>query len=480
MIITPDLLVEAVGCSRAAGALWSTWLDAACRRFGISETVPRLSMFFAHIGHESASLSRQTESLNYTPARLLEVFGRHRISEQQAHSMGRTADHEANQVAIACQVYGGEWGRVNLGNRPGTLDGWDFRGRGPIGLTGRDNYAALTRRLRAAGIQCPDFEVEPQALEQPEWGALSAADFWNSRKLNPIADAGDFNETTRRINGGMNGQPDRLVRLQRALRAVAAWAGQGAVIAPAPVQTQPTTPAEAPAAPPPIPAGDADSAPENQTMAIPLVLAKIGTTLLGGLAAGLIDGFEEKAKAKVVAELERHGADSSAATQIVGSVVDAAKMLTGITNPIAATAAVQADPALMEKLQDDTLDTIDRLVPVLVKIEEQGRLNRAQDEIARENARRFNNDNDAIVLDIDFRFIKLRLKFMHLLSIAFVSFCGWFVTKHWATLTPEMRGTVIALMIVAGWNGVRDYWMSSSAGSSMKDTINSELLRRRT
>lgn len=476
MIITPDLLVEAVGCSRAAGALWSTWLDAACRRFGISETVPRLAMFFAHTGHESASLSRQTESLNYTPARLLEVFGRHRISEQQAHSMGRTNDHEANQVAIACQVYGGEWGRVNLGNRPGTLDGWDFRGRGPIGLTGRDNYAALTRRLRAAGIQCPDFEVEPEALEQPEWGALSAADFWNSRNLNPIADAGDFNETTRRINGGMNGQPDRLVRLQRALRAVAAWAGHGAAIAPAPAPAHSPTPAEAPAAPP-IPAGDADSAPENH-MALPLVgiLGKIGTTLVGGLAAGLIDAFAPVAKQKVVAELERHGADSAAAAQIIGSVVDAAKTLTGDPNPITATATAVADPAVLEKVADDTLATIERLAPLLEKVVAWERQDRQDDEASRDAAsnrsRLEDYDMTGPLLQGALRFAGGLTVFVCMIALIQLLKTDTIATEVWS-LIAGLVGTVFGIV-----GTIYAYRFGTSRSSGAKDIVIGELSRR--
>ena len=99
-------------------------------------------------------------------------------------------------------------GRADLGNnQPG--DGQRYCGRGLIQITGRANYAAARNRMRAIGIDCPDFEAEPEQLEEPWWAALSAADYWTSRGLNPLADAGDFEAITRRINGGLNGQADR-------------------------------------------------------------------------------------------------------------------------------------------------------------------------------------------------------------------------------------------------------------------------------
>jgi hypothetical protein len=62
----------------------------------------------------------------------------------------------------------------------------------------------------------------------------------------------------------------------------------------------------------------------------------------------------------------------------------------------------------------------------------------------------------------------LKLKFIHILSIIFVAFSGTFVSMNWESLTPELKGAVITLMVIAGWNGVRDYWMGSSSGSDKK------------
>ena len=83
-------------------------------------------------------------------------------------------------------------------------DGFRYRGRGLLQTTGRANYRSLSRRL---GV---DFEASPELLAEYKWAALSAADYWDSRKLNALADAGDFERITRKINGGLNGQADRL------------------------------------------------------------------------------------------------------------------------------------------------------------------------------------------------------------------------------------------------------------------------------
>ncbi|HEX8438344.1 LysM peptidoglycan-binding domain-containing protein [Archangium sp.] len=104
-------------------------------------------------------------------------------------------------------------GRRDLGNtQPG--DGVRFKGRGPIQLTGRSNYAAAGRAL---GL---DLVNNPRQAATPEVGFRTAAWFWNSRNLNSYADSGNFRELTRRINGGYNGLADREAYYRRALAAL--------------------------------------------------------------------------------------------------------------------------------------------------------------------------------------------------------------------------------------------------------------------
>jgi len=95
-------------------------------------------------------------------------------------------------------------GRRDLGNtQPG--DGVRFKGRGPIQLTGRANYAAFSKAMGKGDL----FLRQPELVATYEWGFKAAAWFWNSRNLNKYADAGQFNWVTYRINGGCRGSQDR-------------------------------------------------------------------------------------------------------------------------------------------------------------------------------------------------------------------------------------------------------------------------------
>jgi putative chitinase len=103
---------------------------------------------------------------------------------------------------IAAVVYQGRMGNTQHG------DGWRFRGRGLIHITGRDNYAECGDALGLPLTERPDL------LLRPEHAAASAAWFWYSRGCNEMADETDYAGITRRINGGLNGMADRLARLK--------------------------------------------------------------------------------------------------------------------------------------------------------------------------------------------------------------------------------------------------------------------------
>jgi putative chitinase len=159
------------------------------------------ALFLTQIGHESLSLSVLQESLNYSVQGLLALFSRQRISAEQAQALGRIPGRPANQQAIANAVYGGEFGRRNLGNiRPG--DGWLYRGRGPKQITGRANYR------RASEDIYKDLRLleNPDLLLQPEPGVLATFWFWDSHGMGRIL---DLEANTRRLNGGLNGIEDR-------------------------------------------------------------------------------------------------------------------------------------------------------------------------------------------------------------------------------------------------------------------------------
>lgn len=477
LMLTPDLLVNAIGCSRAASVRFVGPLDETWRLFSIS-TAGRLAMFFAHTGHESASLARQTESLDYSVERLLEVFGRHRISQAECEALGRTPTRQADQVAIANIVYGGSYGVRQLGNtQPG--DGWRYRARGPIGLTGRGNYITLRKRLRLLiGPEVLDFEANPEALEEPRWGALSAGDFWDRHGLNRLADAGDFEATTRAINGGMNGHADRLVRLQRARAALAGWRPDGATISPAPAPTQLPAPAAPPTAS--FPAGEAGP-PEN-IMPLPAIVASAAMSmapdLLRGLGNTLINIFSPVAKQKVTAELARHGVGSSEADQIFTAAVTAARTVTGIDDPVQATAEVIKTPAVVQQVEDDTLDTLERLAPLLDKLNGwESQALKESDESREAAARR------AMLVQGDRLFVDakwFKLSFIEFLSLLFVciSAGGALALALAKVLDEQMLGAIVTLMLIAGYTGVREFWLGGSRGSTAKDVTISELARR--
>lgn len=199
-MIDTDLLVLAFPANnRAALAEWVEPTRAACVRWGI-DTPREIASFLANINVESAGLTRLTESLNYSVDALIAKFGRHRISIADAKKYGRSAAHPANQEMLANLLYGGEFGRKNLGNtEPG--DGWRFIGYGPKQITGRDN---VTRFARAMGIP---VESAPDFLRTKEGGMQGAGWFWLSHGLDAKAATPGVEDDRRAINGGTFGLP---------------------------------------------------------------------------------------------------------------------------------------------------------------------------------------------------------------------------------------------------------------------------------
>ncbi len=200
--LTPERLADAMRIEIAAAGLWVTHVNSALSLCGCS-TAEHVAMWIAQVGHESAGLTRLVESLNYTPDGLMGTWPT-RYTPARAQEHGRTQDKAADQRAIAIHVYGDR-----LGNRPGTDDGWRYRGRGPIQVTGRANYRECGQ---AIGV---DLESEPSLLELRSTGAASTAWFWRKHKLTGYN--GDVLAVTRRINGGTNGIDDRQRRYVRAL-----------------------------------------------------------------------------------------------------------------------------------------------------------------------------------------------------------------------------------------------------------------------
>lgn len=181
------------------------YFEKYCEKYEINNAL-RLAHFLAQINHESGDMKRLEENLNYSAKRLLEVFPKYFDS----YEIALTYANKPNM--IASRVYANRMGNGGEGSG----DGYKYRGRGLIQLTGKANYVAFDRFLNANGeiVSNPDL-----VAKNKEYAVLTAFFYWDSRKLNNLIDK-DGNqyfvckEITKRINGGYNGLDDRWQRFK--------------------------------------------------------------------------------------------------------------------------------------------------------------------------------------------------------------------------------------------------------------------------
>ena len=197
-----EQLAQALNMSPAKAEEWVDAINTTFETFGI-DTPEQQASFLGQCGHESAGFTALVENLNYKAESLCKVWPKRFPSLEMAQPYHR------NPEAIANHVYANRMG--NGDEESG--DGWNFRGRGLIQLTGRDNYRACGEALGA------DLESDPDLVSQPMYAALSAGWFWHKNHLNNIAQ--DITAVTKKINGGTHGLEDRVARTQRALDALA-------------------------------------------------------------------------------------------------------------------------------------------------------------------------------------------------------------------------------------------------------------------
>jgi putative chitinase len=191
-------------------SLWHTAINAAMQEFEINSPA-RIAAFLSQIAHESDQCRGIQERLAYS------AVGLTRTWPKRFPTLELARPYEYNAEKLANYVYANR-----LGNgAPDTRDGFRFRGRGLIQMTGRSNYAAVSKAL---GI---DFVANPDSLLDPRNAAMSAAWFWKTRGLSELADDRtddddneDFRQITRVINGGLNGLADRLAFWARAKQAL--------------------------------------------------------------------------------------------------------------------------------------------------------------------------------------------------------------------------------------------------------------------
>ena len=174
-------------------------LNMSMQECGI-DTVDRVRAFLAQVGHESSQLNTVEENMNYSAQGLRKFFPKYFPTQKEALAFAR------NPERIANRVYADRMG--NGGEESG--DGWTFRGRGLIQITGRDNYASMS------SLMGKDLTIWPDALLLPLDACRSAALWWKANGLNALADklsgSGErktFEAITKRVNGGLNGIDDR-------------------------------------------------------------------------------------------------------------------------------------------------------------------------------------------------------------------------------------------------------------------------------
>jgi putative chitinase len=174
----------------------------------------RVAAFIAQCAHESGGFSVLQENLNYKPQALRRLFSKYFPDDAIA---GQYCAKPNKQEAIANRIYASRMGNGDESSG----DGYRFRGRGLIQLTGRSNYQNFADSIEVDGRPLKIDEV-PAYLETFEGAAQSACWFWETNNLNKWADEGDILTLTKRINGGTIGLEDRKKHYEHALHVLGA------------------------------------------------------------------------------------------------------------------------------------------------------------------------------------------------------------------------------------------------------------------
>lgn len=246
-----------------------TFGEQALKDSGILQGINRLQYFLAQLGHESSGLTHKEENLSYSASRLTEIW------PSRFPTLEVAKKYERNPEKLANFVYGGRLGNVNPG------DGYKFRGRGYIQLTGRETYREVGK---IAGL---DLENDPDLAAKPENAVKIACAYWSWKKLNATCDVGDFTALTKKINGGTNGLSDRmdwLTKVQNVLKAVTSDQ-------PAPTPSKPPVTNPVPPKPQPKPTTQPATGESATTLSNNAVLEAQKKLLKLGYYQGVMDGI---------------------------------------------------------------------------------------------------------------------------------------------------------------------------------------------
>lgn len=185
MILTTKLLQKAMPKAPEA---WLEPLPGELFSSGI-DTVYEVASFLAQVAHESNEFTRLEENLNYSAERMMQVWPKRFMSFEFAQR------YEHSSIRLANYIYANRMGNGDEASG----DGWIFHGRGPIELTGKNNYIACGEDIGE------DLMTYPEKLLTPFVGIRSACWYWKSRDLDALDDDDDVRAETRKINGGETG-----------------------------------------------------------------------------------------------------------------------------------------------------------------------------------------------------------------------------------------------------------------------------------
>ena len=181
---------------------WVEAMEVVFPKYEI-DTPARIAAFLAQCGHESGGWRTFQENLNYSAKALNAVFPKYfKRAKRNAEEYHRQPEKIAN-VVYASRMGNGD---------TGTGDGWYYRGRGPIQLTGFNNYSAFEKDMGVKVVNNSKLVAEDK-----EVALMSAIWYWNTNNLNKYADSGDIKTMTRRINGGYIGLEDRIKHWKEAM-----------------------------------------------------------------------------------------------------------------------------------------------------------------------------------------------------------------------------------------------------------------------
>lgn len=200
-----EQLAKILKMKPAKAGEWIDAINATFEKFDIS-TPERQACFLGQCAHESGGFTALSENLNYSAASLCRVW------PKRFPTVTDGQNYERNPQKIANKVYANRMG--NGDEESG--EGFAYRGRGLIQLTGKSNYEACGE---AIGV---DLVSNPDLVATPEYAALSAGWFWDKNNLNKFADENDMTGLTKKINGGTHGIEDRVARTQLALDVLSA------------------------------------------------------------------------------------------------------------------------------------------------------------------------------------------------------------------------------------------------------------------